>query len=527
MDVTSNDGTSDQYQATVRSIMEMLAQRRVDDAVGACLALLDSNPESNDALLLLGKARQMQGRFQDMMQMVENALVRDSQNIGLQVQFIGACQFCGHHDRALAQLAMTEQAAQNDVKLLQSVAQLYTGTGKYQDAHRCYVRAIELNGNNVQCLKNLASSFVAMGDLRQAEDNYTKLIKRTPRDYEAWYSRSTLRKQTTNKNHIRKLEKKLKKLAPDDAGTTALCYALAKEYEDLGKDARSFSYLQRGASSFRRRSGYDVQSDVSLMHRIAGLFDSTYARKAKRAQDRRGPIFVLGLPRSGTTLVDRIISSHSNVESMGEISDLALTLNMLGQTTDPQKLLETSIDIDPDLLGQTYIQRVAGYGSSAPYFIDKTLVNYLNIGLIAKALPGARIFHVRRHPVDSCLSMYRVLFRTGYPFSYDLNDLAEYYIAYDALMNHWHTLFPELMFEVAYEELVENQERVSKEMIGHCGLDWEPACLQFDKNTAPVATASAVQVREPIYRDALSRWRRFETQLAPLIKRLQAAGLAL
>ena len=203
IDVITNAGPSDKYQATVRSIMEMLTQRRVDDAVGACLALLDSNPESNDALLLLGKARQMQGRFQDMMQMVENALVRDSRNIGLQVQFIGACQFCGHHDRALAQLAMTEQAAQNDVGLLQNVAQLYTGAGKYQDAHRCYLRAIELDGNNPQCLKNLASSFVAMGDLRQAEDNYTKLIKRTPRDHEAWYSRSTLRKQTTNKNHIR------------------------------------------------------------------------------------------------------------------------------------------------------------------------------------------------------------------------------------------------------------------------------------------------------------------------------------
>ena len=129
--------------------------------------------------------------------------------------------------------------------------------------------------------------------------------------------------------------------------------------------------------------------------------------------------------------------------------------------------------------------------------------------------------------LDSCLSMYRTLFRTGYPFSYDLNDLAEYYIAYDDLMKHWQTVFPGTVLDVSYEELVDDQERVSRAIIGHCGLDWEPACLEFDRNTAPVATASAAQVREPIYRSALARWRRFETQLAPLIGRLQKAGIEL
>ena len=122
--------------------------------------------------------------------------------------------------------------------------------------------------------------------------------------------------------------------------------------------------------------------------------------------------------------------------------------------------------------------------------------------------------------------MYRALFRTGYPFSYGLKDLSEYYIAYDTLMKHWQKEFPDILLDVSYEDLVENQERVSKEIIAHCGLDWEPACLEFDKNTAPVSTASAAQVRKPIHRDALARWRRFETQLAPLIKRLQKAGIA-
>lgn len=525
--MNSNGRAAQQYQSAIRTIANLLSQRRVDEAVTACLAFSKSHPESNDALLLLGKARQMQGRFEDMLQLVETALGREPQNVSLQLQFAGACQFCGHHDRALGQLAKVEQTVRDDAALLQAVAQLYVSAGKHEDAHRCYSRAIELDSNNAQYLSNLASSLIAVGDLQQAERTYTKVISRTPDNYEAWYNRSTLRKQSANRNHIRKLEKKLSKLAPDDDGNTPLCYALAKEYEDLGKDERSFSYLKRGADSLHRRMGYKVELDVSLMERIAELFDRTYAENVTGIPERRGPIFVLGLPRSGTTLVDRILSSHSKVESRGELTDFARTLNRLGQSSAGHELLEASAHIDPDQLGQSYMRSVASYGSNAPFFIDKTPTNFLYIGLIAKALPGVPIVHVRRHPVDSCLSMYRALFRTGYPFSYDLDDLAEYYIAYDALMRHWRMLFPEILLDVSYEEIIEDQERVSREIVGHCGLDWEPECLEFDKNVAPVATASAAQVRKPIYRDALARWRRFETQLAPLIRRLQEAGIEL
>jgi tetratricopeptide (TPR) repeat protein len=517
---------AEHYQSAVQHIIGLLKQQRVDEAATASLALSKTYPESNDALLLLGKARQMQGRFEDMLQLVEFALRREPRNVNLQLQFAGACQFCGHHDRALAQLANAERASRGNAALLQQVAQLYVEAGKYGDAHRCYLRALELDGNNPLLLKNLASSFIAVGDLRSAEETYSKAITLNRDDYEAWYNRSTLRRQTTESNHIPELEGLLNKSAPAKPGTGALCYALAKEYEDLGEDEAAFSWLKRGADSVRGRTTYDVRLDVSLMKRIAELFDRSYVETAKRASERRGPIFVLGLPRSGTTLVDRIISSHSLVESMGEITDFALTLNRLGETADRGRLLEVSAHLDPDRLGESYIRSVASRGFETPYFIDKTPTNYLYIGLIAQALPGASIIHVHRHPVDSCLSMYRTLFRTGYPFSYDLDDLAEYYIAYETLMRHWRTVFPGILLDVSYENLVENQERVSKEIIAHCGLDWEAACLEFDRNEAPVATASAAQVRTPVYAHAVKRWRRFEARLAPLIERLQSAGIA-
>lgn len=506
--------------------MQLLGRQRVDEAVQACLAFAQANPDSIDAVLLLGKARQMQGRFEDMLQLSETALRRNPRDPDLQLQFVEACQFCGRHDRALEQLAQAERSARNHAGLLQKVAKLYVKAGKYEGAHRCYLRAAELDGNNPHYLHNLASSFIFMGDLGQAEDTYAKVIALAPDHYDAWHNRSTLRKQTADSNHIRELEQALNSLAPGHAGEPPLCYALAKEYEDLGEYGLAFSWMQRGAGVQRRRLAYDVRTDVSMMQRIAELFDRAYADNAGAAPVRPGPIFVLGLPRSGTTLVDRIISSHSKAESAGEIDDFAMAMTRLCWSLDKRQLLEASVRVDPDRLGQSYLRSVASYGLNKPYFIDKTPINYLYIGLIAKALPGAAIIHLRRHPVDSCLAMYRTLFQAGYPFSYDLDELAEYYIAYDALMRHWQALFPGVVLDVAYEELVDSPERLSRKIIAHCGLDWEPACLEFDVNAAPVATASAAQVRRPIYRDALARWRRFENQLAPLIERLQKAGIA-
>jgi protein O-GlcNAc transferase len=185
--------------STVRNIMQLLSQQRVDEAVSACLAFAKSNPRSNDALLLLGKARQMQGRFEDMLQLVETALRRDPDNVSLQLQFTGACQFCGYHDRALVQLAKVERGSRNNAALLQQVAKLYVNDGKYEDAHRCYVRATQLDGNNPQYLYNLGSSFIFMGDLRRAEETYSKVISLAPDHYDAWHNRSTLRKQTTDR----------------------------------------------------------------------------------------------------------------------------------------------------------------------------------------------------------------------------------------------------------------------------------------------------------------------------------------
>ncbi|MCB1845368.1 MAG: sulfotransferase, partial [Halioglobus sp.] len=425
------------YQSALTEVRRLLAERRADEAAAASLDLADAYRDAVDPLLLLGKARQQQGRFDEMLQLANDALTLDANHRGAQLQRAEACIFCGRHESALEQLAALERDALNEPRLLQHVAGFYAHSGKHREAHRCYLRAVELMPDDSAALYNLASSYVAVGELALAEQAYTKVIELNPADYDAWQNRSTLRTQTPDDNHVAALTESLNKLSPNDPGEVPLCYALAKEYEDLGEFRQSFALLARGAASRRRRMAYDVQNDVRVMTRIAELFDSAYANEAPHASERQGPIFVMGLPRSGTTLVDRIISSHSQVESLGEINDFALTLTRLGKSADKNRLLEASLSIDPDELGSAYVQSARRYGGKAKYFIDKTPANFLYIGLIARALPGVPVVHVRRHPVDSCLAMYRTLFRMGYPFSYDLGDLADYYIAYDRLMRHW------------------------------------------------------------------------------------------
>jgi tetratricopeptide (TPR) repeat protein len=521
-----DDSADRLYDVGVRKARMLLGQRSADDAAAACDELSRLRPGAAEPLLLLGRARQLQGRFDDMLTLTVRALELDPLHRGAQLQFAEASIFCGRHDCAVQQLADLEPEAANDPVLLQHIAEYYGHAGKHASAHRCYEQAAALEPDSPRNRYNLAASLVTIGEIELAEEAFTRVIDANPDDYDAWQNRSNLRKQTLADNHIAELEARLEKLRPGDAGEVPLCYALAKEFEDLGEYDTSFAMLERGASSRRRRMRYDVANDVEVMHRIARTFDTTAARR-RAAPAQPGPVFVLGLPRSGTTLVDRILSSHSAVESMGEINDFALTLTRLGRVSGKLELLEASVDIDPDALAEAYLESVGNYGRSAPFFIDKTPSNYLYIGLLRRALPAAPLLHVSRHPVDSCLAMYRTLFRMGYPFTYDLEDLASYYIAYYRLMEHWRSLYPGAITEIRYETLVDEQEPVSRAIVDACGLEWEDSCLAFDRNKAPVATASAAQVRRPIYRDALARWRRFEKHLAPLVRRLDEAGIEL
>ena len=382
--------------------------------------------------------------------------------------------------------------------------------------------AAALSPQDHRALYNWATCLIAVGKLDDAEQVFTRVIALAPFDYDAYYNRSTLRRQTTERNHVEELRRALSAPHIPPASRIALGYALAKELEDLGRHPESFAALRAAADARRRQLSYRVEEDIAAMSEIALRFGADYGG-AGHADSR--PIFIVGLPRSGTTLVDRILSSHSVVQSRGESSDMAAIVMRLAHPASGKiDLIRRVAAIEPAAVGAAYCARLAPMARSR--CVDKTPLNFLYLGLIAAALPGASIVHVRRNPLDVCYAMYKTLFRMAYPFSYDLSDVGRYYLAYARLMAHWRTVLGARLIELDYEELIGDQRRATAVLLERCGLGWEDACLEFHRNPDPSLTASAAQVRRPIYSSSVGLWRRYSEELQPLAAVLQAGGVA-
>ncbi|HTO27473.1 MAG TPA: sulfotransferase [Devosia sp.] len=431
----------------------------------------------------------------------------------------------GRVGAALIDLRALEGAYPDDATLLQHIAEHLMFGQQNAWAVRVYRRAAALRPHDPAALYNLATALIAVGETKEAESLLDRVIALDIHDYDAYQNRSTLRRQTCDSNHVVALEALIHGRGAS-RGEVQLGYALSKELEDLGDWQRSFHYLKRGADRRRHHLSYDVQADIDTMRAIADTFDAAWLNDGRAGHDSPAPIFVMGLPRSGTTLVDCIISSHENVQSLGEINDFALSLVRLSQgASDKLGLVRAARDIDPAVLGEAYVSSAQGYGVTKAHFIDKTPANYLYIGLILKALPNAKIVHLRRDAMDTGYALYKTLFRMGCPYSYDLTDIGRYMLAHAALMNHWRTIAPGRIFDIRYEDVVADSAGETRRLIAALGLGWQEACLNFHENRSAVATASAAQVRQPVYNTSVGLWRRYETELAPLVDILRKGGL--
>jgi Flp pilus assembly protein TadD len=512
-------------KSSLEQVKQLALGGQIEAADQLCSELIRQHPDSLPLLLLHSQICQQQGQFDRMLNASRQAVLQNPVSVNARIRQVECRIYCGDIERALKELHRLERKVRSDHHLLQKVAGLYSNCTKHHDANRCHELALGLQSGNPELMANLASSCTAIGEINKAEKLLNKVISLRPGDYSAWQNRSALRKQTPDSNHVDALATALNKPHLTQQDQVPLCFALAKEHEDLGNFDISFAYLRRGADQRRSQMRYRVDDDVATMQKLQDVFNRKLLRSAQTGSPEPGPVFILGLPRSGTTLVDRILSSHSRVASLGEVNNLAFAVIGAAGGGGKQELVEKSAGADFARLGKTYRNGTRGYGETAPLLIDKTPSNFLYLALIKLSMPGAKVIHLRRNPMDSCYAMYKTLFRMGYPFSYSFEDLAAYYLAYHRLMQHWRDLMPGFIYDLDYEQLVSLQEETTRSLLDFCALDFEPGCLEFHRNKTAAATASASQVRQPIYSSSVQRWRSYEQQLEPLAARLRDAGV--
>jgi tetratricopeptide (TPR) repeat protein len=435
----------------------------------------------------------------------------------------------------LLQLGRTQEAEQVVMKALEcqpGVPDAYDGLahvsmllGQYERSNELYRRVVELAPSTARFWYNLASSERSFGRLIEAEAACDRAIALDSTQYPTYLLRSELRVQTREANHIEELQRLLAQRGAEDRTRMFLGFALGKELDDVQCFDEAFRWFSEAARTRRRHLAYDVAFDERKLQRIKEVFVAGAPRAAARRIDSARYIFIVGLPRSGTTLIERILTGLAGVRSNGETENFSRAL--LGVSpADARDVFERAAAADPDAVAATYTA-LAGGGARREKIVEKLPMNYLYLGAIHRALPESKLILVRRSPLDSCFAMYRTLFGDAYPFSYDFEDLARYYAAYDALVSHWRASFGESIYEVAYEDLVKEPLRVGADLARHCGLAWTAQAVEVQNNAAVSLTASAAQVRRPIYGSSSGRWRSYRPHLEPLVRALRRRGIAL
>jgi tetratricopeptide (TPR) repeat protein len=446
------------------------------------------------------------------------------QEPALLVQLVRALTSAGCIPDARATLVSAEAHMLDSPDMLHELGNAAAALDLHADALRLMQAARASLGDTPALCFNMAAVLRYLGRFAEGERCLDILIQQTPHDAAAHLMRAQLRRQTRDRNHIATLTALLTENKLAWNGKVHLHYALAKEYEDLGDDENAFSHVRQGASLRRRHLQYDVTEDLAAMARITSNFHRTAPGRTKPQAGTPCPIFIFGLPRSGTTLVERILGCHPQVTPLGEINDFPLSV--IGEASPPGsglakfELIDAAARLPAKFFGAAYRKRIVARTEGAPFITDKLPMNYLYAGLIAGALPEARLVLVLRHPLANGYGLYKTLFHQGYPFSYDLDEIGRYMAAYHSLVAHWRRCLGEALFVLQYEDLVTKREDTTRALLAYCGLGWDDACLHPEANTLPATTQSAVQVRERVHGRNLDTWRNVQHHLSPLAARL-------
>lgn len=463
-------------QEQINALINLYGTGRLGEAEASCRELLRGAPESVLVLNILGSILQGQGRLQE-------AVAAFDEAIRVKPDFAEA-----HGNRG------------NALK----------GLERLDDALAAYERALELRPDYADAWYNRGNMLKDHGRLEDAIANYEEAIRLNPEFAQAHRNVSALKSYAANDPQVELMESLLEKPGLHEAARAEICFALAKACEDQGDVDRCFDYLQQGNDQRKAQLGYDIQEDRKLFARIRELEGNGVEAVSVTAEASIQPVFVVGMMRSGTSLVEQILASHGDVYGAGE-------LEALNQLIVPQLSL-----INAAAIREGYIDALAALGVSEKVITDKMPLNFRWIGLILAALPEARIIHVERDPRATCWSIYKHYFADeGNAYAYSMQDVAEYYGLYRDLMAIWREKYADRIYDLRYEDLTENQEQETRKLLEFCGLEWQEQCLDFHRTRRAVKTMSATQVRRKMYTGSSEAWRDYEQHLKPLLDGLK------
>lgn len=501
---------------------------QAQDYAGAaehCRRALGLEPNDSGALINLGNAVQALERYEEAIACYEKVLGIAPDMAAGHFNLGNALHALERHEEAVAAYDRALASAPALIEARINCAGALKSLNRHDEAIAHCEKALADCPRSETAYNMLGLVLQELGRLDEACRAFEAAIAIAPRRPGIYLNLFNCRKLTADEPHLATLVE----LAEDAASLSederiALEFALGKAYSDIGQNERSFRHLLAGNAARRRQLTYDEASELQSFDRVRQLFTAALIRQNQGfGNPSPVPVFVIGMMRSGTTLVEQILASHPRVFGAGERKDFANVVKALGasETAEEGPLDRATLY----RLGTAYLAAVTERTPAAERIVDKMPANFRFVSLIHLALPNARIIHTRRDPVDTCLSCFSQLFNEKQPFTYDLGELGRYYRVYQTLMDHWHRVLPdEVILDVRYEELVTDFETQARRIVAHCGLEWDDACLSFYETRRPVKTASLVQVRQPIYRSSIGRWRPDSNLLRPLLEALGAPG---
>jgi len=504
------------------------SEGRHDEAARLYREVLRDAPNNVDAMRLLAGVHMSKGNYEEAEAMLRRA-VSIAPDFTLARLDLGRLMHDQHRYReAVECFEQTIELEPLNPKASYLLAASLAPAGRTVEALESYRRTIEIRADHAAAWLGIGHTLKTVGRQDEAIEAYRHCIEIRPDNGETYWSLANLKTYKLTDADIRAMETALDKHEEiGDQSAVNFMFALAKAHEDQGDFDRAWDFYVRGNSTQRMLERYDPVQTETTNDQIIEVFDrALLEQKSGPGHPDAAPIFVLGLPRSGSTLIEQILASHSMVEGTSELPYLGRVATSLSRNrADGINYPHSVRELGPknlEALGQQYLDMAQFHRQTErPRFVDKMPNNFPNVGLLHLILPNAKIIDARRYPLDSTLSCYRQLFAMGQSFVYDLNDIGEYFLEYQRLMDHWHKVLPGRVLTVQYEDMVTDFDNQVRRLIDYCELPWEDACASFHETDRPVRTASSEQVRQPVYTKSVHFWRNYELQLGELIDVLE------